>query len=73
AIPRLAIVHIDELCVIWPADPRIPSVESRRAWALARNIVPSRVHDWFSSRRRVAKRLRLKIPADTYELPVDAP
>ncbi|KAJ7432342.1 hypothetical protein FB451DRAFT_1573177 [Mycena latifolia] len=70
---RLALVHIEELSVIWPADPRIPSVESRRAWAIARNIIPGKVHDWFSHRRRTAKKLRLKIPAETYELPVGTP
>ncbi|KAJ7366611.1 hypothetical protein DFH08DRAFT_1003802 [Mycena albidolilacea] len=73
---RPAPVHFDELFAIWPADPRIPSVESRRAWSLARNITPSYVHNasfWFSRRRPVAKKLRLKIPAETYELPVGTP
>ncbi|KAJ7935428.1 hypothetical protein B0H13DRAFT_475185 [Mycena leptocephala] len=70
---RLALVHFDELFAIWPADPRIPSVESRRAWALARNITPSYVHAWFQRRRPAAKKLKLKIPDETYELPVGTP
>ncbi|KAJ6584738.1 hypothetical protein B0H19DRAFT_1106328 [Mycena capillaripes] len=70
---RPAPVHLDELFAIWPADPRIPSVESRRKWALARNITPSYVHTWWQRRRPAAKRLKLKIPKDTYELPVGTP
>ncbi|KAJ7125619.1 hypothetical protein C8R43DRAFT_1029596, partial [Mycena crocata] len=70
---RLAPAHFDELALIWPADPRIPSPESRRAWALARNLAPSNVHKWFQRRRPIAKKLRLKIPNDTYELPVGNP
>ncbi|KAJ7075858.1 hypothetical protein B0H15DRAFT_865524 [Mycena belliarum] len=70
---RLAPVHLDELALIWPANPRIPSVESRRTWALARNILPGTVHHWFSHRRRAADKLCLKIPADTYELAVGTP
>ncbi|KAJ7752009.1 hypothetical protein B0H16DRAFT_1547078 [Mycena metata] len=70
---RLQPVHFDELYAIWPADPRIPSVDSRRAWALARNVTPNYVHTWFQRRRPAAKRLRLKIPKETYELPVGTP
>ncbi|KAJ7046620.1 hypothetical protein C8F04DRAFT_1172520 [Mycena alexandri] len=70
---RLQPVHFDELYAIWPADPRLPSVDSRRAWALARNVTPTYVHNWFNRRRPVAKRLRLTIPKETYELPVGTP
>ncbi|KAJ7645571.1 hypothetical protein DFH06DRAFT_589917 [Mycena polygramma] len=70
---KLALAHIDELSAIWPANPRIPSVESRRAWALARNVTPSNVHNWFSRRRTIAKKLKLRIPQETYELPVGNP
>ncbi|KAJ6512057.1 hypothetical protein C8R47DRAFT_1093279 [Mycena vitilis] len=70
---KMALAHIDELSAIWPANPRIPSVESRRAWALARNVTPSNVHNWFSRRRTIAKKLKLRIPQETYELPVGNP
>ncbi|KAJ7172638.1 hypothetical protein C8R46DRAFT_1086702 [Mycena filopes] len=70
---RLQPVHFDELYAIWPADPRMPSVESRQAWAHARNVTPTYVHNWFQRRRPVAKRLRLRIPPETYELPVGTP
>ncbi|KAJ6509055.1 hypothetical protein C8R45DRAFT_759799, partial [Mycena sanguinolenta] len=70
---RLALAHFDELYAIWPADPRIPSVESRRAWALARNVNPSYVHTWFQRRRPIAKKLKMRIPSETYELPVGNP
>ncbi|KAF7365421.1 hypothetical protein MVEN_00414900 [Mycena venus] len=56
-----------------PPTPRIPSVESRRAWAHARGLNPTHVHRWFSRRRAVAKKLKIKIPDEMYELPVGNP
>ncbi|KAJ6620769.1 hypothetical protein B0H10DRAFT_1791300, partial [Mycena sp. CBHHK59/15] len=70
---RLALQHLDELNALWPADPRIPSVSSRRAWALARSVTPRYVHEWWSRRRPVAKKLRMVIPDDAYELSVGTP
>lgn len=69
----MALVHYDELSAIWPADRRIPSVASRRAWALARNLKPDVVHRWWYRRRLVAKRARLTIPKDSYELDIGTP
>ncbi|KAF8956636.1 hypothetical protein BDZ97DRAFT_2062811 [Flammula alnicola] len=66
-------VHFDELALIWPNDRRIPSISSRRAWALARNLNPVNVHSWWYRRRTHAKRLRIKIPQGTYELDVGVP
>ncbi|KAK7048163.1 hypothetical protein R3P38DRAFT_2867747 [Favolaschia claudopus] len=66
-------VHHQELQSIWPADPRIPSLRSRKAWALARNVEPAYVHNWFRRRRLKAKQLNVTIPEDTYELPVRNP
>jgi hypothetical protein len=37
----MTLVHHNELSVVWPADKCIPSLESRRTWALARNILPT--------------------------------
>ncbi|KAF7424657.1 hypothetical protein PC9H_009967 [Pleurotus ostreatus] len=67
-------IHLDELKAIWPADPRIPSPASRRAWSLARKISPARVNSWWYNRKREAKRLRIKIPRnEEYELPIGEP
>ncbi|KAJ8521338.1 hypothetical protein ONZ45_g1933 [Pleurotus djamor] len=69
----IARVHFHELEIIWPLDPRIPTAASRKAWSLARNISPDRVNAWWYNRKRVAKRLRIKIPKEEYELPVGEP
>lgn len=70
----IAKIHLDELKAIWPADPRIPSPASRRAWSLARKISPARVNSWWYNRKREAKRLRIKIPkTEEYELPIGEP
>ncbi|KAF9529593.1 hypothetical protein CPB83DRAFT_893397 [Crepidotus variabilis] len=66
-------VHFLELNKIWNADLRIPSAGSRRAWAAARNLNPNNVHAWWYRRRTVAKKLRIKIPHDSYELEVGIP
>ncbi|KAF9500101.1 hypothetical protein BDN71DRAFT_1266317 [Pleurotus eryngii] len=70
----IAKIHLDELKAIWPANPRIPSPASRRAWSLARKISPARVNSWWYNRKREAKRLRIKIPKnEEYELPIGEP
>uniref|UniRef100_A0A8H8CEB4 Homeobox domain-containing protein n=1 Tax=Psilocybe cubensis TaxID=181762 RepID=A0A8H8CEB4_PSICU len=66
-------VHFDELNKIWPENPRIPSVQSRKAWALARGLNPVNVNNWWYRRRKVAKKLKFSIPRDTYELEVGNP
>lgn len=69
----VALVHLDELAKIWDADKRTPSVPSRRAWALARNLKPEHVHRWWYRRKEVARKARITIPKGTYELPVGTP
>ncbi|PPQ74659.1 hypothetical protein CVT26_005528 [Gymnopilus dilepis] len=66
-------LHFDELNRIWPNDRRIPSAESRRAWALARNLNPVNVHSWWYRRRKIAKKSKFSIPRDTYELEIGTP
>ncbi|KAH9483352.1 hypothetical protein JR316_0005458 [Psilocybe cubensis] len=66
-------VHFDELNKIWPENPRIPSVQSRKAWALARGLNPVNVNNWWYRRRKVAKKSKFSIPRDTYELEVGNP
>lgn len=70
---RLQQVHFDELTRIWDGDRRIPSASSRRAWAEARNLNPVNVNSWWYRRRDYAKKLRIKIPKDTYELEAGEP
>ncbi|GLB41374.1 hypothetical protein LshimejAT787_0905890 [Lyophyllum shimeji] len=69
----LAPVHLDELAKIWDNDRRIPTVDSRRAWAMARNIKPDLVHRWFARRKQIAKKARQRIPEGTYKLRVGTP
>lgn len=69
----LALAHLDELAKIWDGDRRIPTIASRRAWALARGLKPSTVHSWWSRRKQVARRARQRVPSGTYELPVGTP
>jgi hypothetical protein len=66
-------VHYDELSGIWPADRRIPSAKSRRAWAHARNLRPDVVNRWWYRRKLVAKKAHIIIPKDTYDLAVGMP
>jgi hypothetical protein len=69
----MALAHLDELTIIWDADKRTPSVNSRRTWALARNLKPEHVHRWWHRRKQVARKARITIPKGTYELPVGTP
>lgn len=70
---RVALEHYAELALVWPADPRIPTAASRRAWCLARGLKPEVVNVWWYRRKTVAKRLGLRIPEDKYELDVGVP
>ncbi|KAJ3550480.1 hypothetical protein NMY22_g462 [Coprinellus aureogranulatus] len=63
-------VYSDELNSIWAKDLRIPSIASRKAWAVARGLNPTSVHNWWYRRRPKAKKLRIRIPSGTYELEV---
>ena len=69
----MTLMHYDELSMIWPADRRIPSAKSRRAWAHARNLRPDIVNRWWYRRKLVAKKAHIIIPKDTYELAVGTP
>ncbi|EIM82295.1 uncharacterized protein STEHIDRAFT_114236 [Stereum hirsutum FP-91666 SS1] len=55
-IDRLTPAHRSQLSLIWLREPRVPSIESRRVWALARNVNPKAVNDWFWRRKSGAKR-----------------
>lgn len=64
-------LHCRELVEIWKNDKRIPSVDSRRRWAAARNLKPERVHAWFSIKKN--KLSPSERPTETYELDVGTP
>ncbi|EKM50982.1 uncharacterized protein PHACADRAFT_32029 [Phanerochaete carnosa HHB-10118-sp] len=62
-----------ELEAAWQRDKRVPTLESRRAWAEVRNIDPEAVRLWFFRRRwKAIKREGEKIGKETYDLPADA-
>ncbi|KAG2070601.1 hypothetical protein BDR04DRAFT_987300, partial [Suillus decipiens] len=69
--PHITPVARQELWNIWNADPRVPTVASRHAWAVSRNVSPLRVDQWFCSRRSKAKKLGQPISSDTYELSLE--
>ncbi|KAL1675631.1 hypothetical protein EV122DRAFT_280852 [Schizophyllum commune] len=62
-----------QLAEIWAADRRLPTPESRKRWALARDVDPVRVHNWWYRRKKVAKGLGVVIPEGSYELSVGDP
>lgn len=63
---------IEDLQSIWDANPSVPTVASRAAWAEARGLPRGRVHAWFTNKRTREKSLG-RPHAGTYDLPVDAP
>ena len=66
--------HRKQLLRAWTASPRIPTVNSRRAWAKARSVSPVAVHAWFHSRKsRSKKRQNEPIGEGTYDLAVGNP
>ncbi|KAI0315761.1 hypothetical protein OF83DRAFT_1130446 [Amylostereum chailletii] len=66
--------HIAELKQIWDATPAVPSLSSRQAWALARNLKPAPVHVWFWHRKtKLLKSGRTTGFEEGYELPVGDP
>ncbi|KAA1475899.1 hypothetical protein DENSPDRAFT_784179, partial [Dentipellis sp. KUC8613] len=62
-----------ELSQIWKADKRTPSIQSRRAWAKARNLNAGPVHNWFQRAKNKLRRSGAPVPEDQYDLPVDFP
>ena len=65
--------HRKQLKRAWAILPRVPTVDSRRAWAKARNVAPIAVHSWFNQRKRRAKNYSHPIGEGTYELDVGNP
>lgn len=70
---RLETSVLEELWSIWRADPRVPSIQSRRAWAIYHNANPRLVDSWFCRRRTGAKKAGQPIPGEPYDLPLDPP
>ncbi|KAG8214673.1 hypothetical protein J3R82DRAFT_9751 [Butyriboletus roseoflavus] len=68
---RLKSSVLEELWSIWQADPRVPSVKSRRSWAISRNASPRLVDNWFLRRKTCAKNMGQPIPDGSYDLPLD--
>ena len=68
---RLTSSVLEELWSIWRTDPRVPSVRSRRSWAISRNANPRLVDHWFCRRRTCAKKAGQPISDETYDLPLD--
>jgi hypothetical protein len=69
----LASIYVAELEKIWAIDKRIPTPASRKAWATARGLDPTVVHTWWYRRRPRAKKLKIRIPSDTYDLGIGRP
>jgi Homeodomain len=63
---------LEDLRRIWDANPSVPTAASRKAWAEARGLHRTRVHNWFTNKRG-RERLAGRPHTGTYELPVDAP
>ncbi|KAI6157361.1 hypothetical protein BKA82DRAFT_3945035, partial [Pisolithus tinctorius] len=64
-------IHLLELWAIWKEDQRVPSVASRRAWAISRNANPTLVSSWFHRRKAAAKRAGEPIAPTSYELSLE--
>ncbi|KAF8632373.1 hypothetical protein AX15_001907 [Amanita polypyramis BW_CC] len=67
---RIPNVYLEELAAIWEADKRTPSAASRRAWALARNLNPAKVNNWWYRKKTIARKHGVVLPEETYELSV---
>ncbi|CUA72903.1 hypothetical protein RSOLAG22IIIB_05093 [Rhizoctonia solani] len=60
------------LAGIWKDLPAVPSVASRRAWAVARGVESLRVHSWFAQKKAARTRNgMIHHPEDGYELALD--
>ncbi|KIK91215.1 hypothetical protein PAXRUDRAFT_642364 [Paxillus rubicundulus Ve08.2h10] len=68
---RLSNSILYELWSIWKAHPRVPSVESRRAWANSRSAAPNLVDNWFLRRKACAKKAGEPIREGPYELSLE--
>ncbi|KAI0245865.1 hypothetical protein BJV78DRAFT_1259443 [Lactifluus subvellereus] len=72
---RLTKEDLHDLLIIWGRDQRVPSLTSRRKWALHRGLAPSTVSGWFYRRRTRHIRLVGSAPAltDSYDLNPGSP
>lgn len=66
-------LHYKELFAIWAVDMRTPTADSRRRWAMARNLDAAKFNNWWYRRKMLAKKAGIKIPDGTYELDVGTP
>lgn len=60
--------HRAELEAIWTDNPRVPTLESRIAWAEARCIEPTLVKNWFPRKLSRWKTQGRSVPGGSYEL-----
>ena len=72
---RLSKQDLHDLLIIWGRDQRVPSLTSRRNWALQRGLSPSKVSGWFYRRRTRHIRLVGSAPplTDSYDLNPGSP
>ncbi|CAE6415691.1 unnamed protein product [Rhizoctonia solani] len=60
------------LANIWKEVPAVPSIASRRAWAVAHGVDPARVHRWFGTKKSArARKGVLHHSRDDYALPLE--
>ncbi|KAJ3712904.1 hypothetical protein C8R42DRAFT_686005 [Lentinula raphanica] len=73
SISSIPLANIDELNKIWDADKRLPSLTSRRDWAMARNLTPTAVNEWWWTKRRRARDRGLPLHCADYHIPIGNP
>ncbi|PSS38081.1 hypothetical protein PHLCEN_2v61 [Hermanssonia centrifuga] len=67
----LSDIHRAELDAIWSKDKRMPTLNSRRAWAASHKISPAIVHAWFSRKRyNAVNRHAETLPEGEYDLQI---
>ncbi|KAG1767105.1 hypothetical protein EDD22DRAFT_876478 [Suillus occidentalis] len=66
SVPLLTPAIRQELWAIWKADPRVPTIASRHAWAASRGVSSARVDQWFSARKSKAKKSGRTISDGSY-------
>ncbi|KAJ3758359.1 hypothetical protein EV360DRAFT_70380 [Lentinula raphanica] len=73
SISSIPLANIDELNKIWDADKRLPSLTSRRDWAMARNLTPTAVNEWWWTKRRRARDRGLPLHCADYHISIGEP
>ncbi|TFY82784.1 hypothetical protein EWM64_g1233 [Hericium alpestre] len=66
----LAIEDKAELDKLWALDKRMPSIESRRAWAKSRDLKAGAVHAWFYYMRHRHNKAGGGLAEGAYDLPI---